>query len=213
MSEEGKVLVEALGVQAAMEREEIARRAEAEAASPIAAAVSQAQAERGVALARLGRELAEMQERERGAVEAAMASLELAARRQLLEEVFTGAAHRLRLGGEAYATSLEILILAAAEALARAYPDRASGGLPLGRLQVRASDRDLALKVLERAGLHALIALCDEDGTETHPPGSVLLTSLDGRLVLDNGYASRLERARRQCSVDLAEVLFGGAGP
>lgn len=188
-------LIAILEREAAAEIERILADARAEADRLIQEARQQAEAELAAVRARLEAERAAARTRARSAAALRASALILQAKDQALAEVFQRARAELdRLVQERarYGALLGGLLREAAAGL---------GGRVV--VQVHPRDVDLARRAARDLGLDADVQPADDVS------GGVRVVSADGRFVVENTLASRLERARAALAPEVAAALWG----
>ncbi|MFA6505936.1 MAG: V-type ATP synthase subunit E family protein [Treponemataceae bacterium] len=212
MNDSGNALRDSLSATAAAERNLVAREADAKAAALLARAEAEAAALRTKALALLERELAEEEARTLGDAALAERSALLSAKRVLIDEVYAAAKARIDLSSAdaRYGETISRLAVEAAEVLLRASSSLETAAGPAGEIRVRKADQELVRAALKRAGLDGRISVDAGSGGPDLPPGSVAAFGPEGRLHVDNGFATRLERSRERLASTIAAILFGG---
>ncbi len=133
-----------------------------------------------------------------GDVQLAAAAERLRARKDAYQKVVAAAGERIKeLARDAGAASgaRDALRALLAEALAKA-PGEA-------RVRVASSNREACEQALKALG-----RICEIE-TEDAEPGTVIVTSKDGRRTVDNSLGVRLERASQSKEAQIAALLFG----
>jgi V/A-type H+-transporting ATPase subunit E len=188
-------LIAILEREAAAEIERVLSDARAEAERVLQEARQQAEAELAAARARLQAERATAEMRARSAAALRASALILQAKDQALAEVFGRARaelDRLTQDRARYGALLAGLVREAAAAM---------GGRVV--VQVHPRDVDQARRAIRDLGLDAEVQPA-QDVT-----GGVRVVAADGRFVVENTLASRLERARAALAPEIAAVLWG----
>ncbi len=127
------------------------------------------------------------------AAELAASALRLEAKRRVLDSVFDAARRRLaQLSGPEYRRVLKSLIAEAAAGFDGQF-----------RLRVRRQDAKPAAEILKELGLEA------EAEAEGADDGGVVASDPQGRMMVCNRFADRLERARPELLPALSRILWG----
>lgn len=66
--------------------------------------------------------------------------------------------------------------------------------------------RDVPARVQQATGRKATFQVAESDKL---PDGGVIIRSADGRMMVDNSFATRIRRARQALRTDIAKLLFG----
>ncbi len=188
-------LIAILEKEAAAEIERILADARAEAERLVQEARQQAEAELAAQRARAESEREAVETRARSAAALRASALVLQAKDQALAEVFQRAQAELaRLAQDRgrYGALLRGLLREAASAV---------GGRVV--VQVHPKDIELARQAVRDLGLDAEVQAADDVA------GGVRVVSGDGRFVVENTLASRVERARAALAPEVAALLWG----
>ncbi|MCU0605837.1 MAG: V-type proton ATPase subunit E [Candidatus Edwardsbacteria bacterium] len=186
-------LLRVIEAEAAAERERVL-----DAAREQAAAIAQAARDRVRAAREAGDRLRQEEERAArlkaaSAAELSASALLLSAKSAVLDAAFAAAGDRLRtLDGAAYRAALKALLAEAAAGL--------DGPLVI---TVRGADVKLAGEAARELKLDATVAA---DGAAD---GGVVAAGRDGRMMVCNRFADRIERARPALLSRLSQVLWG----
>lgn len=184
LEKEAAAEIERVLAEARAKAEQIGAQAQEEAQSFLAAQRSRMDAERKAA-----------QVRAQSAAQVKAAALVLQAKDQAIADVFAGAEAELARVAQDKARYGAVL---------RGLIREAAGGLP-GRITVEANPRDLDLarQAVRELKLDAEVKAADD------VTGGVRLISDDGRFIVENTLASRVERVRALLAPEIAALLWG----
>ncbi len=188
-------LVAILEKEAAAEIERVLAEARAKAEQIGAQAQEEAQAFLATQRSRMDAERKAAQVRAQSAAQVKAAALVLQAKDQAIADVFAGAEAELARVAQDKARYGAVL---------RGLIREAAGGLP-GRITVEANPRDLDLarQAVRELKLDAEVKAVDD------VTGGVRLISDDGRFIVENTLASRVERVRALLAPEIATLLWG----
>lgn len=188
-------LVAILEKEAAAEIERVLAEARAKAEQIGVRAQEEAQSFLAVQRQRMDAERKAAQVRAQSAAQVKASALVLQAKDQAIADVFTGAEAELARVPQDKARYGAVL---------RGLIREAAGGLP-GRITVEANPRDLDLarQAVRELKLDAEVKAADD------VTGGVRLVSGDGRFIVENTLASRVERVKALLAPEIAALLWG----